>query len=497
MPLTPAQQALKAQIEAQVAGSLGTLIGGTFHMVVVPGGFNYGIQYDMPPLTNATTLQTLDSLLDNSSGVMTLADARFSTLYFNILSAASYQYSTGDQAVVNDPGIQNQEQAVVAEGTSGGYTAQYPDAAPATGATYYSIVKSVLTNFGLTGAQTFTAANISAAAGHLGDAGFAGLEQAISSALQKLAPLNAILNVQTQRQNELNAALNNTQNPSATNGGVQTQPAASLAYYVNYQNLPTNNQLQGGLNSGSKVEVQISASNFSSKSTQMSINGSAGFDVSIFDFLNIGFGGSASYNMSKYTSSATSLNMTMTWYGVTPVPANPMPLSTDYSTGWYDLTLLQSIVNYSGNPAVSGFKIPTGSQYNISDTFGQGKLFSRLRTFVVSQYPTIKMVFSAADANAISTDFQEKSSTDVSFLGLFSMGSVSQSYQVQSCEEDQTAGTVTVVLAPPAPTGTVPLNQQVCQVLGGVAEYPPQTTPSLVAQTALQKAALRAKLQSR
>jgi len=35
------------------------------------------------------------------------------------------------------------------------------------------------------------------------------------------------------------------------------------------------------------------------------------------------------------------------------------------------------------------------------------------------------------------------------------------------------AGKIIVTLAPPDIKGTVPLNAQVCYVLGGVADYPP------------------------
>jgi hypothetical protein len=370
---------------------------------------------------------------------------------------------------VQDPNIQSQQIAVAMEAQNGGYVNQFT----LNPVTYYSVVLSVMTNFGTQGQTAFTSANILAAAANLGNAGFAGLQAAISNSQQQLAPLNAILNAQNQADRELTAAKANAQNPGATNGGLQTATNPSSTYYVNYGPLPTNNQVLGGLGSRSQVSVKISASNFSSTSTNFSITGGTSFSIPILDFLDIGISGSASYDMSNYTQSSSTLDMTLTYPGVSVVQAAPTPLSTNFATGWYDQGLLQSIIKGSNDPSISGFKLPAGSQYDVNSTFGPGKTFSRLKTFVISQSPTITMTFAAGNSSAISTDFKQNSSVNVKLFGLFSIGSVSQSYNVKTVDTTSVAGKITVTLAPPDIAGTVPLNQQVCYVLGGVAEYPP------------------------
>jgi hypothetical protein len=405
-------------------------------------------------------------LTKGSNGMLTLGDSQFSTTYFKILSAASYQYSDQDNKVVQDPNIQSQQISVANEATSSGYAAQFGLQNP----TYFSVIKSVLKEFGGANAQALTTANIAAAAGQLGNAGFASLQASISNALNQLAPLNAILNTQNQTAQELAAAQTNTQSPSLANGGL---PIGNNNFYVGWTPLPDNNQIQGGLESKSSVSINIAASNFSSTQSNLSIDGKTGFTVPILDIVEIGVSASASYDLSKYTSSSSNLDMTLTYTGVSMVEIDPQPLSADYKTGWYDETLLQSIVKGSGDSSVSGFKIPTSSQFNISDTFGKGKTFSRFRTLVISKAPTISMKFSAADASKITSDFKENSSVSVKLFGLFKIGSVDQSYQIKKVDSDSTSGTVTVTLAPPEIKGTVPLNKQVCYVLGGVANYPP------------------------
>ena len=466
--LTPAQKAFIKSINDQVNQLLSTQLPGTFEVVSYPPGFNYGIQYSQPPVTNSITLDAFNSTLTRATnGLLTLGNDVFSTMYFKILSGATYQYSVSDGKVVQDPNIQSQQIAVTQEAQSGGYVAQFP----ITGSvTYFAVITSVLNNFGADGQKTITPANLAAAAQNLTNAGFAGLGQAISNAINQLAPLNAILNVQNQATREFQAAQSNSQNPIAANGGIQTGPTT---YYVGWSGLPTNNQILGGLQSSSKVSINTKASNFSSTSTNLTVSGSTGFTVPIFDLIEFGIKGGVSYDMSKYTESSSSLDMTLVYPGVTIVQANPAPLAADYKAGWYDQSLLQSIIAGSNAPNISGFKIDSNSQWNVHDTFGEGKKFSRLKTFVISQYPTITMVFEAGNSSAITSDFKENASLNVKLFGLFSIGSVDQSYQVKKVDTTSAAGKIIVTLAPPDIKGTVPLNAQVCYVLGGVADYPP------------------------
>lgn len=318
-------------------------------MASYPPGFNYAVQYGSAVYYNPATLGLIDSTITVAgNGMLTLGDAAFSTTYFKILSAASYQYSRSDNKVVQDPNIQSQQIAVAQEATSGGFAADYSIAAPVT---YAKVIQAVLNNFGADGQKAITTPNILNATKTMTNAGYASLAQAISNAVNQLAPLNAILNTQSQATQELTAAQINTQNPSAANGALQT---AAGTFYVAYSGLPTNNQLLGGLQSkGSKVSISIKASNFSSTSTHLNISGSTGFTVPIFDFIDIGIAGGASYSVSKYTSSASELDITLDYPGVTTVQGSPVPLSADYKTGWYDQTLLQSIVKGSNDPDVS------------------------------------------------------------------------------------------------------------------------------------------------
>jgi hypothetical protein len=400
-----------------------------------------------------------------TNGMLTLGNQQFATLYYKILSNATYQYSAADQKVVNDPNIANQQVAVVNTATSSGFAAAYA----VSPVSYPTVMAAVLKNFS-PNATDWSTGNISKAASALPNAGFASLGQAIASAVQLLSPLNTILGAQSAANLELSAAMAAAQNPSAANGGLQT---GASTWYTGWTPMPSNNAIQGGLQGGSKVSIQVQASNLDQSSSSVSISGKTGFSIPIFDLVDVGITASSSYNWSKTTSSSSSLNMTIEYPGVTIVQIDPAPLSANYATGWYDESLLQSIIAGSGNPNVSGFKIDPSNQYAPANMFGTGKPFSRLRTIVISQAPTVTMVFSADQANSVMSSFKQQSSVNVKLFGIFSVGSMDQSYSVSNVHQDSASGTVTVVLAPPAVVGTIPPEQQVATVLGGVADYPP------------------------
>lgn len=466
--LTPSQQAFVSDIQAKVGKLLDSKLPGEFTMVNYPPGFHPAVQ-NPQMMYNSTMLDAFNGNVEiGSNGMPTLGLQQFATLYYNILNNATYQYSTADQKVVNDPNIVNQQIAVANSGTSSGFAAAYA----VSPVNYHTVMAAVLKNFSPS-ATDWSTANISAAAANLPNAGYASLGQAIGDAVQQLSPLNTILGAQSAANAELSAAKANAQHPSATNGGLQT---GTDSYYVGWTPLPTNNQIQSGLQSESKVTVHIQAENFDSSHATFHMDGGVGFTIPVYEAFSIGLSASSSYDWSKTTSSSSSLDVTMEYPGVTIVQIDPLALSADYAKGWYDQSLLQSIIDGSGDKNISGFKIDPSNQYAPDRMFGPGRPFSRFKTLVVSQMPTITMTFSADQAESVMSHFQESASVKAKLFGIFTIGSFDESYSITKVHQDSASGSVTVVLAPPAITGTVPIEKQVCNILGGVADYPPPAT---------------------
>jgi hypothetical protein len=454
--ITPAQKAFIEAIESKVKSKLGGKLDGTFQVVSYPSGFNYGITYGNYAYYNEATLQDIDTLLGtSSSGGLELTGGGFSDYYLNLLQAVTFSFSSADQKTMNDQDTAANAQiaSVLTEFENAGGT--YSNPIPF-GGKLQDVINQMLNQYGSLDQLPDTLNS---------------LKNAIVAYKSAAADSYALHSKWYVADARLKAIKANTKNPTLTNGGLQT---GNNSFYVDYnhQKLPTDNQLLGWLTQESNsVTVSISVSHFDSTETQFSIEGGAGGTIPILDLLSISVGGSASYGLSKYTSSSSSATINISYPGLASFPALPTNISKDNTTGWYANDILQEVVQKTGQDA-TGYKLQ-GSEYNIDDTFGTGKTFSRLKTFVISQQPTISMTFKGSDTSNIVQDFKQNASLSVKLFGLFTIGSVSESYKVRTVQTDSQTGEVTLTWGPPAVSGTIPLNQQVAYVLGGVASYPP------------------------
>lgn len=454
--VSPGQQAFINDIQNQVSKFLTTQLDGAFNMVIYPSGFNYGITYGNNAYYNRATLQDIDTLLGvASNGQLDLTGAGFSNLYAQILQGVTFSFSQQDTATMN-----KQDTAASAQ------------------------IASILTEFANAGG---TFSNPLPFGGKLQDVfnqltnQFKGLDKlpdslnalrnAIASYKSAAGDSYALHNRYYAATARIAAALANTLTPTANNGGQQVD---TNSYYVGFtpNKLPTANQLIGGLNTASNaVSVQINLSSFSSNSSKLSISGGTSFDIPIADILGISVNASASYDLSRYTSSSSVVTMDITYPGVTLFGSIPSALSADNNTGWYANDILHEVATKTGQDA-TGYKLQ-GHEFDVNDLFGSGKAFSRLKTFVISQQPTITLTFTGADASKITSDLKVNASVKLDLFGLFTLGSVASSYSVQNVDAESKSGSVTVTLGPPQASGTIPLQQQVAYVLGGVVAYPP------------------------
>ena len=455
-PDAQAQQQFAKAIEDKVAAFLSTQLDGAYHTVSYPAGFNYGITYGPNAYWNAATIQDFDSLLGvGSSGVLELTGQRFSTMYAQILQAVTFSFSQADQKKMNDQDAAASAQiaTILTDFANAGGTFSNP---LPFGGKLQDVFNQLTKQFG----------SLSNLPDSLND-----LRNAVAAYKGIAGDSYALHNRWYAATARLQAAIANTTTPSAANGGMQTD---ATSYIVGYtpNKLPSANQLIGGLGTvGNAVSVNVTLSSFSSSSTTLSVSGQAGVEIPIADVIGIKVGGSSSYDMSDFASSSTTVTMALTYTGVTMAAAAPTPLSLDNSTGWFANDILQEIVANSGQDA-TGFQLQ-GSEYNVAELFGAGEAFSRLKTFVISQYPTISITFTGAQSSKVTSAFQVNASAEIDLLGLFQLGSASTSYSVSKVDTSSSDGSVTVTFQAPNVSGTLPLQQQIAYVMGGVASYPP------------------------
>lgn len=454
--VSPAQQAYVDKLQDQVATFLASKLDGAFSLVSYPSGFNYGITYGANAYWNAATLQDIDTLLGtSSSGQLELTGAGFANLYAQILPAVAFVFSQADQQTMGaqDAAAGAQIASVLTEFQNAGGTFTNP---LPFGGKLQDVFNQLTKAFGSLDKIPDT---------------MNALRNAVASYKAIAATSYALHNRYYAASARLSAALSNVTTPTANNGGMQV---SANGYYVGYTpaKLPSANQLIGGLSTaGNAVSVSISLSSFTSTSTNFSVSGSTGFTIPIADILDISIGGSSSYDLSRYTSSSSQVTININYPGVTLFSSAPSVLTTDNSSGWYANDILEGIVANAGADA-TGYQLQ-GSEFDVSKEFGTGNAFSRMKTFVISQQPTVSMIFSGSDVSSIVSDLKVNASVSVSLFGIFSLGSASSSYSVKNVDTNTQAGTVTVTFGPPQVSGTIPLQQQVAYVLGGVASYPP------------------------
>lgn len=455
--ISPAQQAFIDNIEGQVGKLLSTQLDGKFSPVNYPQGFNYGITYGNNAYYNAATLGDLDALLGMASnGMLDLTGAAFSNLYTQVLQAVTFNFSQQDQATMNkqDTAASAQVASILIEFQNAGGTFSTP---LPFGGKLQDVFDQLTAKFG---SMDKIPDSLNA------------LRNAVASYKALAGTSYALHNRYYAATARIQAAMNNTLKPNPGNGGMQT---GLDTYYVGFtpNKLPTANQLIGGLQTASNaVQVQINLSDFSSRSSNLSISGGASFSIPIADILNISIGGSASYDLSRYSSSATNVTMDMKYPGVTLLASTPSALSSDNVMGWYANDILKEVAEKTGEDA-TGYQL-NGHEYVVSELFGPGKAFSRLKTFVISQQPTITLTFTGTDVSKVTSDLKVGASIKLDLFGIFPVGGASASYSVKNVDSKSSSGSVTVTFGPPEVSGTIPIQQQVAYVLGGVASYPPE-----------------------
>lgn len=461
--LSPSQEAFYTTLAANVQSSLGVAIGGTFTPVNLPTGFPVCTQSGAYNYYNLETLEALDSLLApaNNPILLSCQNQTFSNLYYKIVQQGNWNLSEADAAIINSPSVSQAQQIVWAATTQDNYPSQSSAGWPA-------FITYTLNNYAV-GQPQYSTNSLLVAANNM-KLIYPNVSSSLITYVNTQGPASAIAAAQSAALTELSATQANVLQPSNTNGGL---PTGSNAYYVGYT-VPVWAQLTSDLNNtANAVSVAMSASDITSTSTSLTI-GTATSSTDI-GFFSVTFKSSAStYDFSSYTNDNSVVTLTVNYTGVTYFGSSPRSLASSNTTGWYDNTVLEQInQTWNNTKSTTGFAISESTAYQPPITFGIGKSFGRLKTWVISNPPSISFTVTNANVAAMQTAFQQY--TTVAKISLFgvSTGFSSSGYTVSSYEQNGSSVTVTLS-ATPVPL--LPPTEQVAFVLGGVASYPPDNT---------------------
>ncbi len=140
------------------------------------------------------------------------------------------------------------------------------------------------------------------------------------------------------------------------------------------------------------------------------------------------------YDLSKFAQAGASMTVSIIYNGVTTVPSLPMPLSSDYTKGWFASDILSEAAQKSGKDA-TGYQI-NGSGYDPKNLFGASGKLRRMKTLVISQQPMITIHMSEFNYSQMSSVFTKESDVDLLLFGWYRIGGHDNGYTVTNYNED-------------------------------------------------------------
>ncbi|HEY0384173.1 MAG TPA: hypothetical protein VGC72_18435 [Candidatus Elarobacter sp.] len=229
--------------------------------------------------------------------------------------------------------------------------------------------------------------------------------------------------------------------------------------------------IQQSLASPSALNMNLAVQQSSSSSSSVSINGGGFFDFGD-EILSLSGSASFQYNMTTGSGAGQSIGISLSYAGLTLVPlaplawsgaASPAPGST---VGWWSPSVFQqAYANFQkGTGAPSGFTFVNTPNLNLA-ALPAGN-FDNLAQLVVSQYPTISVVYTAGNWNQFSQSFATQTNATVSFCGI-PIGSESSSTYSAQANQGSSNESFSVTMTPNS-QASIPLNEQRAYVLAGV-----------------------------
>lgn len=456
-------QKIAEAIRKQVSTKLGAEIGAGFVVIRAPSGFAYSIRYGASAYWNPDTLALFDKNCELSGdGVARVTTGSFSTLFANILANSTYVTSTVDAQTTKktlDEFSDTSNQLVTAfESDFGEVTQSHIGAMgskPPTKTQY--IADYVAKNFP-------------------GDPpsfppSMAVFESIYASwvVLSRMITRNAAL--KADALDLLSVAQAHVKSPNAENGGLQTDVDS---WSVAYEGLPDNATLQAELSDTDRaVTISLVLDNMGDgtlalTSDHQSLGVMSGKDLKL-TVTDAATEQQTSLDPLFQTSSR--VEMKIQYQGLAIVSARPMALSADHTEGWYSRDALIQIADKSGKDE-TGIQL-ANSTYSVDELFGPGKRLNRVKTFVISEDPTITLDFHGGAGQQVLPSTAGDLSATVELGQITRVGENVGDYKATSSTSG--SGVVSVVIVPSRkfPTVTVPAIERRAHIIGGIVDTPP------------------------
>ncbi|GBE74755.1 MAG: hypothetical protein VKL60_11855 [Sphaerospermopsis sp.] len=461
------QQAFVKAIQAEVSQVLGIQLDGQFSVIVHPQGYPYFIVYGENSYYNEATLNLVDqTICINDNGFGTFSNTRLSQLYNDILNNIEFKLSDEDQDL-----LKKREQC-------------YEQVSQRVVSIYERDVE-IITEKKISKSKCYPATKIGYVQ-YIINTKYDGCTQKLPSTLailqseyQIFINVSITLNQFTQQldfaQRQLAAAKENTMFPLETNGGLQT---GKDHYMIAYTGFPVVNQILDNLkNAENTLKITWEIQNLFSPQPTFSIGDENSLPATE-DTIMIGFDEKDNKSLKTLGISASKIKVEIIYTGLTIISAKPLLLSTDLKTGWYSDTILSNIIIEKNT---TGFHL-FSDRYQAQNLFGFGKKFAFVKTFLISEEPTIQLTFYGNDLSKIESNFKQAKSFKINFADILTADALN----IKSINHDTNKPLTITLTSPHSSSGTIPAQNKIAHIIGGVISYPPDQV-SLTLKNYIQK----------
>jgi len=453
-------QKIADAIRQQISSVLGAEIDPGFVVIRAPSGFAYNLQYGTSAYWNPHTLATVDQLCKcPGDGTGELTGGSFSGIFADILASTDYVTSTADAAAAKR---RLTKFTTASTNLVTQFEADFGQITPAEIQAMGSVPPTKVQYIADYIAKTFPG---TPPAFPPSMAAFASLYASWSNLSEEIARTSAL---KTDALAEISAAATHIRHPDAASGALQTTVSS---WAVAYQGFPDNATIGADLVSASRsMTVSVTLENAGHNTLKLTLDHQSLSAIPMAD-LKITLTQETTKKtatLDQLWATASKVEMDITYAGLSLVEARPQEISTGIGRGWYSASVVHQLATKSGQD-VSGLQL-SGSTYSASDLFGPGKRFARVRTFVISQDPTITLRFYGTDQTQLLQQLSGHPAARIELGQIASFGGAGADYAVRS--SDHTTDVVTVVIAPATSPVTVPPVDRKAHIIGGVVDFP-------------------------
>lgn len=457
---TNVNQQVSEAIRQQISAALSAKIDPGFTVIRYPSGFAYVLQYGASAYYNPATLELIDQLVvANGDGTADIAGSRFSSRYCDILNASTFNVSTADakaQDAANREFSKASDELVKQfEKDLGRIRKQQLQGKDGRTIDKILFVEQYIEEHYVGAGQSWPIS-------------LTGLETKFSGWSLKAQNMRRSMKLQQDAMNLLSQASQNVKAPDQQNGGMQTGPTD---WVPAYKGLPDVTDLATSITSGTpQMNVKLEFDNTGNNTMKMKVdNQSIGpITPSMLQFSISAQDGSQQRSAGDLWTAASRVIMDIDYCGVTLVSSHPQDIADDLSTGWYSQNVISQLAQKTGQD-VTGFQLQS-SLFDAGTLFGKGKTFARVKTFVISDDPTITLWFYGINKSDVDQKFSVQSKAELTVGGIAAFGTKTTQYQVNSVQ-DAGAAVKVVIMPDTSQSAALPENQR-AHVIGGVLDFP-------------------------